>query len=380
MTRPRTNICLNMIVKNEEKVLPRLFKTVSDAIDYYVIVDTGSTDGTISLIRREMEARGIPGEIHERPWVNFAANRQQALDLAIQANKTEWALFIDADEELGISDPKFYEKFEAGITYDIEIHNGPIRYVVPHIANLRKGKLRWEGVVHNYLVVEGGTRRLTKDVWVVYHSGEGAKSHGLTREEKYLRDARILEAELAKDPTNTRNQFLLGRSYRDAEHHEKAQEEYRKRVQMDGWAEEKFMAQLEVGRISIHLDKRTDIVLSELLDAYNLRPTRAEPLYELARYFFKKKMYPMATLFAKAGVQTPRPSDHLYVNEGVYAWRMLDELAVSTFWVGDYKASRDACAKILELVAGGLSLNDDDLKRVRSNLDGAERKLASGAT
>src|SRR5690606_28401751 len=42
MTRPRTNICLTMIVKNEVAVLPRLFRSVKDYIDYYVIVDTGS--------------------------------------------------------------------------------------------------------------------------------------------------------------------------------------------------------------------------------------------------------------------------------------------------------------------------------------------------
>jgi hypothetical protein len=42
------------------------------------------------------------------------ANRQQALELAVAADKADWLLFIDADEELGVSDPKFYEKLEPG--------------------------------------------------------------------------------------------------------------------------------------------------------------------------------------------------------------------------------------------------------------------------
>jgi len=364
-----------MIVKNEEKVLPRLFRTIRDYIDYYVIVDTGSSDGTIELIRREMEGYGIPGEVHERPWVNFAVNRQEALELALKADQTDYLLFIDADEELGVSDPKFYEKLEPEVSYDIEKHNGSIRYAVPQLVNVRGPRFHWEGAVHNLLIMNGAKRRLRKDVWIVYHPGEGAKSHGLSQEEKYLKDARILEAELAKDPDNTRNQFLLGQSYKDALHFEKAREEYQKRVKMAGWAEERFMAQLEVGRLSVHLDKPTDLILSELLEAYGLRPTRAEPLYELARYFCRKKQYAMATLFAKAGLETPRPDDYLYVNDSVYAWRLLDELAVASYWVEDYKGSKTCCEAILARVAEGLTLSSQDLDRIRANLAASERHL-----
>jgi glycosyltransferase involved in cell wall biosynthesis len=76
-----------MIVKNEAEVLPRLLSSVKDYIDYYVIVDTGSTDDTIALIRQEMAGYGIDGEVHERPWVNFGVNRQQSLELAVEAGK-----------------------------------------------------------------------------------------------------------------------------------------------------------------------------------------------------------------------------------------------------------------------------------------------------
>ena len=39
-------ICLNMIVKNESKVITRLLESVSPIIDTYCICDTGSTDDT----------------------------------------------------------------------------------------------------------------------------------------------------------------------------------------------------------------------------------------------------------------------------------------------------------------------------------------------
>ena len=373
----RTKICLNMIVKNEVKVLPRLIRSVKDYIDYYVIVDTGSTDDTIELIRREMSGYGIAGEVHERPWRNFGVNRQQALELALAADKADWLLFIDADEELAVSDPKFYEKLEPGVSYEIEKHQGEIRYAVRHLINVRSAVYRWEGPVHNYLVVEGRERlELRKDVWIIYHQGQGAKSHGVTEEQKFLRDAKLLEEELLRDPDDARSQFYLAQSYRDADLYERALEAYKKRASMlNGWDEERFIAQLEVGRMCLRLERPEAEVLAELLGAYHLRPTRAEPLFELARYYRLKKGYAMATLFAKAGLQTPLPDDRLFVIESVYTWRLLDELSVSAYWVGDYRSSKTACDTLLERVEGGLSVPPDDLERIRDNLVEAIREV-----
>ena len=71
-TKPK--ICLNMIVKNEEPVIERCLATVKPYIDYWVIVDTGSTDNTMEKIRNFM--KDVPGELHECPWQNFEFNRR----------------------------------------------------------------------------------------------------------------------------------------------------------------------------------------------------------------------------------------------------------------------------------------------------------------
>jgi glycosyltransferase involved in cell wall biosynthesis len=378
MSRPRTNICLSMIVKNEVEVLPRLFRSVQDYIDYYVIVDTGSTDDTIELIKREMSEYGIDGEVHEREWVNFGVNRQQALELAVEAAKSDWLLFIDADEELGVSDPKFYEKLEPGVSYDLEKHHSGVRYAVPHLIDIRATRWKWEGPVHNYLVNLGGSkqRSLRKDVWIIYHSGEGAKSHGMTEEQKYLRDAELLEEDLRQHPDSARSQFYLGRSYKHAGHLQKAYEAYSRRVAMEGWVEETFMAQLELGRVAVLLDMPEDVVLREFLAAYEIRPIRAEPLYELARYFRMKKLYGKSLLFAKAGFLTPRPDDYLLVSQDVYDWRLLDELGVSAYWVGNHALGRAACEEILQRVEQGLEVPDQDVSRIRENLAFHDSKVA----
>jgi glycosyltransferase involved in cell wall biosynthesis len=67
------SFCLNMIVKNEARVIRRCLDSARPIIDFWVIVDTGSTDGTQEAIRRHLD--GLPGELIERPWVDFAHNR-----------------------------------------------------------------------------------------------------------------------------------------------------------------------------------------------------------------------------------------------------------------------------------------------------------------
>src|SRR5215471_3825198 len=89
-------LCLNMIVKNEAPVIARCLASVRPIIDYWVIVDTGSTDRTQEAIRTLMG--DLPGQLHERPWRDFGHNRTEALELAQPHG--EYMLWIDADDAL----------------------------------------------------------------------------------------------------------------------------------------------------------------------------------------------------------------------------------------------------------------------------------------
>ena len=92
---PQT-VCLNMIVKNEVHVIERCLASVRELIDYWVIVDTGSVDGTPEVIAAALA--GTPGELHHREWKDFGTNRTEALELA--RGKSDYVFIIDADEQL----------------------------------------------------------------------------------------------------------------------------------------------------------------------------------------------------------------------------------------------------------------------------------------
>ncbi len=106
-----------MIAKNEAKHLAKCLDSLQGIVDEIVLVDTGSTDETIAI------AEKYGAVIGHFPWINdFAAARNESLKLAT----SEWALWIDADEQL---DPSCLEAFHKGIVrphiggYSIEIVN-----------------------------------------------------------------------------------------------------------------------------------------------------------------------------------------------------------------------------------------------------------------
>ena len=94
-------ICLNMIVKNESKIITRLFETVLPIIDSYCICDTGSTDNTRQIIKDYFDSKNIPGQIIRHPFKNFGHNRDYALKAA--KSMADYLLFLDADMKLFIA-------------------------------------------------------------------------------------------------------------------------------------------------------------------------------------------------------------------------------------------------------------------------------------
>ncbi|HUA69281.1 MAG TPA: glycosyltransferase [Candidatus Saccharimonadales bacterium] len=83
------SVCL--IVKNEEKFLGQCLKSVRNLASQIVIVDTGSTDGTVKI------AKEFGAEVYSITWNDdFSAARNAALEHATG----DWILMLDADEEL----------------------------------------------------------------------------------------------------------------------------------------------------------------------------------------------------------------------------------------------------------------------------------------
>ncbi len=362
-------VCLNMIVKNEAHVIRRCLESVRPLVDSWVILDTGSTDGTQDVIREALA--DLPGALYESPWKGFDLSRSEAIGLA--RDRADYLLFIDADDVMETV-PGFTMPELSHDCYDFEVRHGSL---VHWRATMVSTRLPWRyvGVLHEYLECDTRFDRATFEGARMVIMGGGGRLQGSQRE-KYLRDAAVLKGGLAKEPDNTRYQFYLAQSWRDAGEPAKALAAYDRRAGMGGFAEEAFCARLYAARLAVDLKRRWPELISRFLEAHESRPTRVEPLGELARLCrVKGERWPLAYTFARRAVEIPQPQDILFVEHGWYEWRSLDELAVSSYWMGEYRESLECCEKLLD----GGKLPEEHRPRIVANRDFALGKLRLGA-
>jgi hypothetical protein len=361
-----STVGLCMIVKDEAHVIERCLSSVRPFIDTWTIVDTGSSDGTQDLVRKLME--GIPGELHEAKWRDFAHNRSQSLALA--RDRADYSLIIDADEVFVVPEGFTWPELTADV-YSLVHQVGETTYWLERfVAN----RLSWRyvGILHEYLECDGATNRQRIPEPRILGHYDGGRSQGITGIEKNLRDAKTLIEALAYEPNNARYQYYLGRSYRGAEEWELAISAFNRRVSMGGYEEEVFDSLHAIALTHVDMGSDPEVVISSFLKAYERRPTRAEPLCWLAKYLREHKRFALARLFAAHAAELPQPNDILFVDNSVYKWRCDDELAVASYWTGHYAESAELCRELLE--SGDLPKSER--QRVSENLRFAEAKLA----
>jgi cellulose synthase/poly-beta-1,6-N-acetylglucosamine synthase-like glycosyltransferase len=355
-----------MIVKDEAHVIGRCLTSVRPYLHHWVVVDTGSTDGTQELVRELLA--DIPGLLLEQPWVDFGTNRSQAL--AAARPHTAYTLMIDADETFDVP-----EGFDWP---DLTADSVQLRHRTGNVIYWRKtlfaNRLAWGylGVLHEYPEAPGeeSTVRLTEPEVVGFY--DGGRSQGLSTVEKYARDARVLAAALLVEPDNTRYQYYLARSYRDSEQADLAEAAFRRRAERGGGFDEEIYDSLfEVARCTERRAADFHTVLAAYLTAWEARPGRAEPLAALARFCRQEQRWALGRMFAAQALTIPLSDDELWIDEEVYRWRRLDEFAVCSSWTGHWAESAAACEALL----GGDALPVHERDRVESNLRLARQHL-----
>ena len=142
-----------MIIKDEARVIARCLRSVRPWIQSWVIVDTGSTDGTQDLVRETLQ--DLPGELFERPWRDFGSNRTEAIRLA--EGRADYLLFIDADEQWQVPEGFRWPRLTAD-AYGVVHEYGELAYARATLAATRL-PWRFEGVLHEYKSVLRGSPR-----------------------------------------------------------------------------------------------------------------------------------------------------------------------------------------------------------------------------
>lgn len=296
ITKP--TICLNMIVKNEEHIIEKTLKMLISKInfDYWVICDTGSTDNTKQIIQHFFSEKQIQGTLLEDTWVNFAHNRNLALENAY--NKTDLLLIFDADDELHgeIIIPQIIDNSVDGYNLFFAEQEGVVSYKRTLLIN---NHIKWEyrSVLHEYIVCLKDDHKIV-DLPGNYYLVSGRSGSRNKDPNKYLNDALLLEnawkiAIENNDNLYLRYAFYCANSYKDHGNFEEAIKWYKITLGQNNWNQEKYMSCLNLFKCYKRLHQ-TETGVYYLVESIKYDKERVECIFYLIEHYSSIGLYNIA--------------------------------------------------------------------------------------
>lgn len=329
----KKKICVYAISKNEEKFVKRWYESVKEADSVYVL-DTGSTDKTISMLKD----LGVNVSVKEiKPW-RFDVARNESLKLVPE--DCDICVCIDIDEVISKGWRKKLEEIWDDNTNHLRYiynwshdDNGkPLVSFYYEKIHARNG-FKWIYPVHEVLEFSGEKEvfKTTEEI-VVDHYPDSTKSRS-----NYLP---LLELSVKENPDNDRNMHYLGREYMFHGKYNEAIDMLIKHLNLKSatWKDERCASMRFIARCYKYL-KRYDEAKMWLDKAINEAPYLRDPYVERAileyelNNFEDVKKYCLLALEIKNHTKT-------YINEP-FSWNytIYDLLSISEFYLGNIESS-----------------------------------------
>jgi glycosyltransferase involved in cell wall biosynthesis len=214
--RPGLSIC--MMVRDEAAVLQRCLDSVKGLYDELCVVDTGSTDGTVAIAKRNGAIVEECGDCNDETGriVDFSRPRNVALAMA----RREWVLQIDADEVLREGHEALRAQVEWGTHDSVATKvrsDGAEWYSIRLFRRSAAG--RYVSPIHEYVELTGSS---VKEPAIVIENVPDKRG----KESSFDRNVRLALATLAEDPDQGRVHHYLGNEYRKAQRYHEAIQSY----------------------------------------------------------------------------------------------------------------------------------------------------------
>jgi glycosyltransferase involved in cell wall biosynthesis len=346
-------LVLTQIMKNEAHVITRMLNSIKPIVDIVCLIDTGSTDNTIEVVKNWGQENNIETHVFERPFDNFENSRNYSIQMAREVTKDRgndyWGFWLDADETIEIL-PTFNK---SGINKDLYMFNTYInvmKYTRNECFKLDK-PFRFYGPVHEFIVCDDKniTSGLMEGLNVRVQMDGGSWQGNIP--EKYKSHAVTLERYIDTNRQDPRWIFYTAQSYHDSacipdnreeneERLRRSMKYYKERIsRTDGYPEEIFYSQFRVGTIMRVLEEPWHLTMNEFLKAYSMDPLRAEPIKAIIDYYLAVGEWHNAYLFSKFAKlnfhqKNPYPQRLLFVDESLYIWKILEVHAAACFYTG----------------------------------------------
>lgn len=308
---------LALIAKDEEQRLARLLASVAGAFDQVVLVDTGSSDGTVARFEhwaaeergRNPDFRHAIGSFQWRD--DFAAARAHADTLL----ETDWTCWADADDEirgaarlreLAAEAPPEVAAFVAGYAYAHD-SNGNCCCFLRRERLVRRGAGTWAGRVHEAQLIDGQSLAVPPEIveWVHHPDPERVISD---------RNLRILRSWVKDEPENPHVLGYLGTEYTARGRHKEALRFYRRYLKLKStWDEPRAQVYRKLGTSLIGLGRHEEAI-ARAFDAAKLLPHWPDSYLTLAEAHYHLGEYEKAVYWGREVVRLGVPETLLIIN------------------------------------------------------------------
>lgn len=367
-----TKIGLCMIVKNEAKIIERCLDSVKPLIDYVSIIDTGSTDTTVDVIKDWLKKNKLAGQVILESWKNFAHNRSFALQKLREKTDIDYALMIDADEILTYDEGININELKSNLTcdlYDINCKYGSIEYARTSITK-NSMPFFYKGVVHEFLECKDAikTRETIKGVTNIPLQ-DSARNES---QQKFQHDVKLLEEAIKNesDPFMvSRYTFYLAQSYRDLGEKEKAIYWYTERTKLGNWKEEIYISLYQIAKLKESLEYPADDIIQSYMRSHEICPYRIEALHGAMSYCRRNGRDHQAYILASYARTMPVVKRGLFVETWIWDYGIDDEFSIVSYWTDHINEGVAVTEALLKKIP------EDQKPRVMKNLEYLKGKV-----
>jgi len=389
-------LILTQIMKDEAHVAHRMLNSIKPIVDGIVVIDTGSTDDSINIVKKWGEDNGVETHVFERPFDNFEDSRNESFKKAREVflgrddNHTYYNFWLDFDEQL-IIDPSFKKNKLNKDLYMFNTYIKTMKYTRNELCRLDKD-FRFYGPVHEFIVPPNGpdgkpdktiTSALLDGITVKVEMDGGSWQGNISH--KYKSHAHSLEKYIDESREDPRWVFYTAQSYHDSacvpenkqENDERLRRSlyyYKERVQRpDGYYEEIFYSQYRIATIMRAMEEPWNLCLNEFLKAHSMDPLRGEPIKAISDYYLALGEWNNAYIFTSLGKKlyhgnNPYPKRLLFVDETMYVWKFLEAHAAACFYTNRKSEAKQTYLEMSSIMKSQPQFfTQDDIQKIQSN-------------
>lgn len=358
------NVCLAMMVKNEEKTILKSLNSCKSVVTSVKIYDTGSTDKTLDIIEQfKHDNPHINVQVIQGEFVDFAESRNVLLDFVDLDPDIQFALLLDANDELfGHEDFKKFVESEKNKTPDNtqyycsgyllrqKWYSGGSVDTYYNVRFVRvRHEWRYKSPVHEYISSpkEGGISIRVENPNIVLYQDRTQDCESSFK--RFSRDKDILLREHLKHPDDARTCFYLAQTYGSLGMQNEAYYYYKLRLDMGGYEEEIYHSYQRLGEIASNLKMDPSVYIGWWMKALE-HTRRVEPAVKIANhYLFNNVKHYLAAAYTTMAIQMDYPVYcNLFVNKLDYDYTRYHLDGIAQYWVGGYKQGLESCKKAIE--------------------------------